>query len=244
MTYGPGLPSLEWTLVCQQPKKSLIRLGLSVDRSHGSVDLEDFLPYQSANVKCTGGDPQQWRPMGMATGLMQEAWSGFCQAKSQNLPSLSLPFTMSGNSRVTTVNHVFPVQGQHGQGKLTFACTIMVGPPEPMKTAARLPEGPSVVAGMPNWFNQNGKSTAMYFLRRTDTAAHLQTDRIRDYVAAQEQNASAPSNWAEKSYGRNSDELFEAKLRPFLKAKVGVEAPPAQLWDPDSGHWKTVQVTF
>lgn len=90
--------------------------------------------------------------------------------------------------------------------------------------------------------------------RRADTAARLQTGRIQDDVASQEQNATAPASWAEKSYGSNSAELttkalgklveFEAKLRALTHTNVMVEAPPIQVWDPNSGQWKKIQVAF
>ncbi|MFN8609022.1 MAG: hypothetical protein U0931_15920 [Vulcanimicrobiota bacterium] len=442
MVYGPGLPSLEWTFSCRQPEASLIRVDLKADRRHGVVGLENFLTYKSLNLKCSGGDPEQWRPLGKASGLLQEAWDGFCQQKSTNLPSLSLPFTLPGNSRTTSLNHVFEVKGEFGVGKLTLDSTISLIPPEGSRPRARLkavarlaptvqrgdplvldgsasvgeiksyrwtflpgdhltgltpprsqahkegdvarvilldsmkvrltvsdgqtsdsqtvnvtvlarrnlrtrvkhheefqvagwdsaplpgnsnlaqatfrndcesdpnqalehvihpdldkgkaedyvslealedpggpfdgyfyvkdwkasvqrktmisrwllPEGPPAVAGFANWFNYNGSSTAMYFLRRADRAAHTQTDRLRDYVTNQENDGSAGAGWAEKTYGADGAQLnqlvrsklvdFEAKLRPLIHARVGVDAPTVQVWDPDSAQWKKVQVSF
>ena len=116
-----------------------------------------------------------------------------------------------------------------------------------------LPAAPPVVAGMPNWYNQNGSSAAMYFLRRADRAARSQTGRIREFLADQSEDAS-PERWAEKSYASDSSLLnqkllsrlveCEARLRPLLRAKVNIDAPTVQVWDPDSGTWKNVQVVF
>ena len=438
MVWGQGLPVSEWTFAYRQPEHSLIRLALKPDRQQGSVGLEDFLAYKSLNLKCEGGDPEQWRPKAEATGLLDQAWSGFCQAKSTNPPSLALPFRLDAGTG--SITHAFEVQSQYGTGKLTLNCSIKLAAEQPRPQArlqarpqvapsvvrgeplvldgsrssgdiqsyqwtffpapncsgltpprsqahkegdvARvilldsmkvkltvsdgrssdsrtvdvtviprqnfrttvqhheetqvgswedapvpatsnlsqatfkndcksdpnqalehithpnldkgkaedyatvtsledpggpfdgyayfqdwklkiqrktminkwlLPAAPPVVAGMPNWYNQNGSSTAMYFLRRADRAARSQTERIREFLANQSDDAS-PERWAEKAYASDSSLLSqkllsrlvecEARLRPILRAKVNIDAPTVQIWDPDSGSWKKVQVYF
>lgn len=125
MVWGQGLPVSEWTFACRQPEHSLIRLALKPDRQHGSIGLEDFLTYKSLNLKCEGGDPEQWRPKAEATGLLEQAWSGFCQSKSSNLPSLALPFSL--NAKAGSISHAFEVKSQSGSGRLTFDCSIKLG---------------------------------------------------------------------------------------------------------------------
>jgi len=117
-----------------------------------------------------------------------------------------------------------------------------------------VPSGPPLVAGQPNWFDHNGKTRAVAYLRGADKAARLQTSKMDEFLTNQYMNGTDPGSWAESSYGmdegRLKDEVMlklvklESSLRAFLAFKADSFFGVVEVWDPDKGQWRIVTVSL